>query len=180
MRYRFVGCVAALALVAASGRGDDKTKVSDKLKKQLGNEALSVLDGATRVQAFRIKPRKEQGAKEQIAGYPITATGKEQGKDFAAELTSVLKDDKTWFGMGARCFIPGVAFRVWKDKESVDVIICFNCSNFHLIARDAAGKEVHKTGGAFGPNNVPLLKVAKKAFPDDKEIQGIPEKGAPK
>lgn len=177
MMRRLFCCAAALALLTAAGRGDDKTKVSDKLQKQLGNEALAVLDGATRVEVFRIKPRKE-AAKEQIAGYPITAPGKEQGKEFAAELASVLKDDKTWFGTGARCFIPGVAFRVWKDKESVDVIICFGCSNFHLVARDAAGKEVRMTGGAFGPTNGPLLKLAKKAFPDDKEIQGIVEKGA--
>ena len=177
MMRRLVGCAAALALVAAAGHAEDKAKVSDKVQKKLGKKALAVLNGASHVEAFRIKPTKQEGAKKQVAGYPITATGKDQGKEFASELATVLKDDKTWFGVSARCFNPGVAFRVWNDKESVDVIICFGCSNFELMVRDAAGKAVHKTHGAFGPRSGPLLKLARKAFPDDKDIQGLKEKG---
>jgi hypothetical protein len=68
-----------------------------------------------------------------------------------------------------------VAFRLWKDKESVDVIVCFGCSNLRVIARDADGKELAKASGGFGPDKSDLLKLTKEAFPDDKEIQGIGE-----
>jgi hypothetical protein len=45
---------------------------------------------------------------------------------------------------------------------------------------DATGKPVVQSSGAFGPRIAPLLGLAKKAFPDDKEIQGLREKGGEK
>ena len=44
----------------------------------------------------------------------------------------MMLDDKTHFGDAARCFQPGVAFRIWRDKEAVDVVICFKCTNLEI------------------------------------------------
>jgi hypothetical protein len=105
------------------------------------------------------------------------ATGKEKGKDFAKKLTSVLFNEKTYFGERAHCFTPGVVFRVWGgkelDKESVDVIVCFHCSALHLVARDERKRELKHVDGAFGPDIRPLLALAKEAFPDDPDIQAV-------
>jgi hypothetical protein len=176
-------CAAGFVLLALllAGFTPPSARGEEKAPPGLGKKALAILKGATRVEVFRIKPRQDPAAKKQIGGYPVTATGKELGKEFAADLTRALLDEKTWNGSAARCFNPGVAFRVHSsDKEtggSVDVIICFACTNFRLQVNDAGGKAEFKSGGAFGPKLSPLLALAKKAFPDDKEIQGLSEKG---
>ena len=162
--------LVGLTLVAA-----EDTKPTDQVKKHLGEATIAVLQGATKVEAFRIEPEPEKLDGSLIGGYPIKATGKQQNKEFAARLTTVLLDEKTLFGRQAKCFEPGIAFRLWKDKESVEVMICFDCKNLRLDTRNADGKQVKSTTGAFGPDIQPLLKLAKEAFPDDKEIQAIKE-----
>ena len=134
---------------------------------------------------FRIKPIKPDKPDERnIGGYTITATGREQPKEFADKLAEVLLSDKTYSGTQDRCFLPGVAFRLWADKknwlwrdkkESADVLVCLGCMNLRLASHDADGKDLKSVTGAFGPDRVPLLKLAKEAFPDDKEIQAITE-----
>jgi hypothetical protein len=173
---KYLRLLAAVSTTLALVGADDSTKPSEKVKERLGDKTIAILRGATKVDVFRISPNMAKKDEEkQIGGYPITATGAEQKKEFAAKLAAVLLEEKTYFGQQARCFNPGVAFRLWKDKESVDVVICFACTDLRLVSRDADGKEIKSTSGAFGPDIQPLLKLAKEAFPDDKEIQGIKE-----
>jgi hypothetical protein len=74
-----------------------------------------------------------------------------------------------------RCYEPGVAFRVWHDKEAVEVIICFRCTNFEVgLMGQNAGDEQRLYG--FGPGLEPFLALAKEALPDDKEIQSLKSK----
>lgn len=163
-------------------RGDDKpAEVSKKVQEMLGPKVPEILAGATRVEVFRLDPDPRKKPDEKgVGGFLVTATGKEQGKEFAGKLRDVLFTDATYEGASARCFEPGVAFRAWTDKkESVEVIICFHCSNLSVISYDANGKVVKKDGGGgFGgtPSWTALVKLAKEAFPDDKEIQTLPEK----
>jgi hypothetical protein len=180
-RPTFLALVVSWALLtpAVPGADDRPAKEpSDRVKQALGEKGLAVLKGATAVETFRIKPRPDNSAAETIAGYPMIGKGKALTPGERDELVGVLSDDKTWFGESARCFLPGVVFRVWHDKESADVVVCFQCENHQVHVRDANGEEVHKTGGAFGPDITPLMKLAKKAFPDDVEIQNLkPRKG---
>src|SRR5262249_14897406 len=97
---------------------------------------------------------------------------------FAAKLTAALKDEKS-YGLAARCFFPGVGFRAWKDKESVDVVICYLCSNFYIVAHAADGKELGRTQLAgFRENWATFVQLAKEAFPDDAEIQKLDTKSS--
>jgi hypothetical protein len=172
----FLGCLLfPLAAFPAPSTGGAEPK------KGLPEAALKILSGATRVECFRIDPRTadtgegKPGAKH-IDGYPITATAKEQGRDFADKLTAALKDEQS-YGPAARCFFPGVGFRAWKDKESVDVVICYMCSNFYVVAHDADGKEVARTQLAgFQGNWAAFVQLAKAAFPDDPAIQQLDAK----
>jgi hypothetical protein len=163
-----------VAFPASSGGGDEP-------QKGLPEPALKILSGATRVECFRIDPRtadKGEGkpSAKHIDGYPFTATAKEQGRDFAGKLTAALKEEKS-YGPPARCFFPGVGFRAWKDKESVDVVICYMCSNFYAVARDADGKEVARTQlTGFGGNWAAFVELAKAAFSDDPAIQKLDAK----
>ena len=182
-RRRLSLCALALGAALLPGlvrtaNADEEPKVPEKVKKLLTREGVALLETATHVEVFRIKPRPGPGAGGgQIAGYPITAKGKEKGKEFAAELRKVLYEEKSWTGQAKRCFDPGVVFRIHGEKGSLDVIVCFACTNFRLNVNDNKGAPVVKTGGAFGPDIAPLLKLAKKAFPDDAEIQGLKETG---
>src|SRR5262245_23935338 len=112
-------CATLAVLVMLAGRStadETKKQASARLKERLGEKGLAVLEGATRVETFRIKPNRDPKATEAIAGYPLIAAGKQLDARFARQLADVLLDDKTWFGESARCFLPGVVFRVWKDR----------------------------------------------------------------
>jgi hypothetical protein len=167
-----VGLLCALAVLPAlsTDAGEPKNGLPDS--------ALRILSGATRVECFRIDPRtadKGDGKPDakQIDGYPITSTGKEQGREFAGKLSAALKDEKS-YGPPARCFFPGVGFRAWKGKESVDVVICYMCSNLYVVARDAEGKQIAQTGlSGFKENRAAFVQLAKVAFPDDPVIQKL-------
>ena len=166
-----VGILCLLSRPTLSTSGDSPNK-------GLGEAAQKILAGATRVECFRIDPRTtakadDKPAGKHIDGYPIASTAKEQGREFATKLADVLNDKKS-YGPPARCFFPGVGFRAWKDKDSVDVIICYACSNFYTVTRNAEGKEVARTQLAgFGANWAAFVQLAKDAFPDDPAIQKL-------
>jgi hypothetical protein len=166
--------------LSSDARQEKAVDPSKKVIGILGDDTIAVLKAATKVECYRIQPEKSIDATiKRIAEYPILAVGKEQGKDFAARLNNVLFTDATYEGDSAKCFDPGVIFRVWTDKkEWVDIIICFHCQNFVLTSYDANGKIVKRdVFGAFGgtPSRKALVKLAKEAFPDDKAIQNLAE-----
>src|SRR5262245_51307271 len=105
-------------------------------KSPLDRRTRDILAGADRVEGFRIdggdvgrepQPPGESG----LDGFRVIARGKEQGKEFTDRLAEILSDRKTHTSNWAMCYWPGVAFRVWKGDECVDVLICFKCDNFY-------------------------------------------------
>src|SRR5579862_9176537 len=131
----------AVVLTAGVLCAADEPEVSAKLKERLGEPTLTILKNVNRVEVFRIKPLKPDKPNDNnIAGYTILTTGKEQKMEFAAKFAGVLLLDKTYFGDQERCFLPGIAYRLWTDKkESVDVLLGIGCSNLRLVSRDAEG-----------------------------------------
>jgi hypothetical protein len=183
--WRIVGLSAGLFLVGALSAKDkaEPKDPSDKVKEVLGADAIKILKGVTKVEVFRIESGREaRKGEKKIGEYPITATGKTQGKAFAGQLVKVLFDDDTYYGQEAKCFEPGLAYRLWKGKATVEVVICFKCTNLRLTARDAKGKVLNESDetppGGFGgtTSEAALIKLAKKAFPKDKEIQALKAK----
>ena len=140
----------------------------------------AVLAGATRVEVFRTdgkngpwigKPRSP--GETRIGGFLVTARGQDRGKEFAAGLADVLLARRTYSWAYAGCYWPGVAFRVWKDEEAVEVLICFECNNFYCgPPTDRARDTASFVGSPLRPR---LVRLAREAFPDDKEIQGLEE-----
>jgi hypothetical protein len=169
--------------VCAEEKKED-TVPSKKVKEILGDKTIAILQGATRIEIFRIDPDSSRPGKDRIGGYVITATGKEKHKEFTAKLVEVLLADGTYFGRQAKCFDPGLAFRLWKDNESVEVVVCFHCTTLEVSAKDAKGRALddvdEKKSGGFGGETgsyAMLVKLAKDAFPDDKDIQALKDKG---
>jgi hypothetical protein len=167
--------------IAAWGKheGEDH-KVAAKVENFLGKETLEVLLGATRVEGFRVNPEQVKPPTDQktIGGYPITATGQEQGKEFAKAIRHILFNEKTYlFDTTKRCaFAPGVAFRLWKGDEAVEVLLCFSCDELEVIVKDPTGKELRRVREDSDPMRPALVGLAKKAFPKDPELQKLKER----
>jgi hypothetical protein len=149
---------------------------SKQAQKALGEKAIAIVQKATKVEAFRISSeRTDKKGDQYIAGFPILEKAKDLDKDFAAKFAKVLLGDKAYGGVSARCYQPGVAFRIWQDKNAVEVIICFKCTNFevHVMGADM---NIELDLHGFGPGLEPFLALAKEAFPKDNEIQGLKSK----
>ena len=165
-RLRLVGLAPLLLLLGCGHHFDGRTD--------------AVLAGATKVEVFRIDSDMRPEAwkhypedAKRIGGYPVTAQEADQGKRFADKLAGVLSDGRTYSTMYAGCFNPGVAFRVWKGDESVDVVICFQCENFYCGPPQAEEMENASFHGT--PARARLVRLAKEAFPDDQDIQALGE-----
>jgi hypothetical protein len=172
LRFMAGGVVAGI-MPLPSVRAKDGPK-PETVGERLGEATTRILNGATRVEAFRVgdKPAEKPEGK-QVGGYAVLSAAGEKRKDFAKRLASLVQDEKSLFSAQARCFSPGVAFRLWNERESVDVVVCYKCWGLRLTARDAAGKVLHRTGGGFKENFDAWVKLAKAAFPDDNEMQGL-------
>ena len=173
---------AAVALgVAPAGSTAAETKPAPHSAQSfLGAEAVAILKGATRVEVFRIEPMMPpKYAGRTIEGFPVISQGKDQGAAFAARLRAILLDDGTYsFDSAKGCiFSPGVVFRFGDGSGSVDIITCYQCSEFKIVAKDARGAVVRKVGEDFDNARPALVKLARDAFPDDKAIQALNDRG---
>jgi hypothetical protein len=116
---RTFGLLAMLMTAACSSSFAGESK---RVTEFLGERAARVLAAPDRVEVFRVGPMWEKKPNDPaFAGYPQRATGKEQGAEYARELASVLKDDRSydWDFAKACEFDPGVGYRVLSGKAPV-------------------------------------------------------------
>ena len=177
MRRRIAFLTLPLAALALATVLMGETKESN-VRALLGDRGMAIVRGATRVEVFRIvgnAHRKPTGdPKQEIDGFPIKAVGKERGEAFARSIATVLLDEKSYPDFAKGCIIePGVVFRLWKGEESVDLILCFECTILKVITRDAQGHPVQQASRDFDPARPALIKLARAAFPNDPEIQAL-------
>lgn len=159
--------LSILALTGCSGATSNGSFTS---------EIASTLNGADRVEVFRVDPKPSADAgKNVIDGYPITATGKEQGREFAKKLSAILLSDSVIVSVKKCGLDPGVGYRFWKGKDGVDVVVCFNCDVLRVRKTGAESTDFNEGMRDFDPVRAKLLRLTKEAFPEDKEIQGLTE-----
>lgn len=180
---------AALDDFFSSERGKDI--VARRLRQVVGDRGISVLRDATRVEAFRIadtddldyafgRHKDVRSDLGKIDGYTITSRGEEIGRGFAERLSGYLLEGKHYF-ISLDCLPdPGVAFRVWRGRESVSLIICYECDYLKVFVHDERGSNVHRGSSyfkdAFVESEV-LVDLAREAFPDDEQIQALRRDG---
>jgi hypothetical protein len=184
--------LAALVLVAPTRSAPKPAKVPEKVpekvKKDLGERTIAILSGATRVEVLRLAKWPAQKPKPPSVGadklqWSITATGKEKGKPFATKVRALLLDEATRTLSGASGFRGDVAFRLWKEKESVTVVVDFEGSQFLVVARDVKGKQINTAFGGFlfnakgafdtGDLFARVKALAVEAFPEDAKIRAL-------
>lgn len=108
-----------------------------------------------------------------IGNYPVISKGQELGPDFSNRLVALLFDNSTPTHKSASCFMPGVAFRVWKGEESVDVLLCLDC--FKVSWGPPSNPEQTKISFWGSIRQPDFLRLAKEALPNDPEIQKLQE-----
>ena len=184
--------VLALGTRVHDARAEDKKpkeiKVSAKVVEDLGEKAVAVLSGATKVEVFRLdKKILDKAGANTIGGdmfqFSITATGKEKDEKFAAKVRAFLFDEATRTPSGAGGFRGDVAFRLTKEKESVTVIVDFEGSQFMVVPRDGEGMQTSIIYGGFlfdkkgnfdkGGLFARVKALAVEAFPDDAAIKAL-------
>jgi hypothetical protein len=147
---------------------------SGKPEPQPDRRTRSILEGATAVEVYRIDSEKVAAPGDPtLDGYLVVARGQDRGEEFAARLAEVLLDPGTYSHSFALCFDPGVAYRLRKGRECLDIVICFHCENVYLGPPTRGVRE----NASFheSPARHRLVRLAKEAFPEDKEIQGLKE-----
>jgi hypothetical protein len=167
----------ALALLAGMLGCKSSESAETNTAKRLDQGILAILEGATRVEAFRVLNlqtlKEEPKVKRRIGGFLVTPRGRTLGKEFGKELAGILSDDRTYSSAWAGCFNPGVAFYVWKGDERIDILICFVCENLYC---GPPAENAHENVSFVGsPARAQLVRLVKQAFPEDKEIQGLSE-----
>lgn len=187
--------VTALAVTGTSGpdaraqeKPPERVKVMAKVEKELGEKTIVILSGATKVETFRLEKRPTPNPAGKTIGadkfqFPVTETGKEQGKEFAAKVRAVVFNEVTRTLSGASGFRGDVAFRLHCGGETSTVVVDFEGSSFMIVTRDAAGKQVHVASGGFlfgpfgefdrGPLFEQVKALAVEAFPDDAELRSL-------
>ena len=163
----FVASIAAIGLV----------NFASAPRNALGDRTITILTGATKVETFRLDDTHDPSFEEprEIRLYPLVAKGQEQGEAFARSLSGVLLNGKTYLGPNdTSCLTnPSVAFRLWKGRECVEVILCFHCDQMLITTKDAGGRIIHKAYTEMNFSRPALLSLAQEAFPADREIQAL-------
>jgi hypothetical protein len=174
--------------ITAQEKRPKAVKISEQVEKDLGEKTIAILSGATKVEVFRLEKQFVQKATPKTIGsdkmlWTITATGKEKDKEFAAKVRALLFDETTRTSSGVSGCRGDVAFRLWKEKESVTIIVDFDGFQFLVVARDAKGKELHVAWGGFlfnakgefdeGELFNRVKSLALEAFPDDKQLKAL-------
>lgn len=144
---------------------------------RLDARTIAVLSAPTKVEAFRLDwqdgptwQTPKLPGQQRLNGYLVTKQGADPGLDFAGRLRDIVFDDSAFGEKLAICYDPGVAFRVWKDDQAVDVVICYLCHNAYIGPPSDAGKE---NCGISHRRWRDLVELAKQAFPNDADIQEL-------
>src|SRR5262245_40981332 len=120
--------VAFLAMIAA-GFAAGKNEIAPELAK-----ALAAPDEVT---LYSLEPRKGDDLKAGFHGYTILGQMQLKGDDRAvvvAEFNQAVKDSN---GTSLRCFNPRHGLRVKSGGAEFDVVICFECHNYHAYKDNA-------------------------------------------
>lgn len=133
-------------------------------------DSQAFLELAEKVYAYRIESlRANDEELGLVGGHRIIKEYGEMSDGFSMRLFEVFSRDDVNNGSTARCFLPGIAFRVVSGEESMDILVCLKCCSFVMLPE---GGDQHS--GRFGGSGYEhVLKLVKDAFPDVKELKSL-------
>ena len=132
------------------------------------------LKNAERVEVFRVGPDPATPGADAIGGFPILATGPDQGPAFAAWLAEIMTGGGVTPNRKKCGLRPGVAFRVWHGGDALEVLVCFECDVLWPHPAGAPVEGMYAELRDFDPVRPELLALAREAFPDDALLRELP------
>ncbi len=93
-------------------------------------------------------------------------------------LSKVLLNEHSYGGGGGKLCAPApvVVVTFSNGKKDVNIYFCFEC-DILVVTTDgkSASDRFHLSQGAFDPSRTKLLRIVKKIFPKDPQIQSLDE-----
>ena len=132
----------------------------------MGIRNMMIISGATRVEAFRVPQPGHSSPPASAPIYGKSASGVKLDSQTSARVTSAVlnvHNQRPYLVGWPECIpTPGVAFRIWKGIQSVDILPCFSCGL--LVVKDGPMQP-------FDGQRSGLLQVSKDIFPQFPELE---------
>jgi hypothetical protein len=109
-----------------------------------------------------------------LVHYPVKYQEKDQGEEFTNRLSRLLQKRRPFYKLAARSlWWPEIAFRMRSDNDAIIIFVSFNDNRLEVFhgpfdTNPSAQETLH----FMRPQ---LVKLAREAFPSDKEIQALTE-----
>jgi hypothetical protein len=145
--------------------------ITDKVKGFLGLKTVSILQGATKVEAYRVDVTAPPTGKQKIGNYPVVGAVNEQDQAFATRLANVLLNEKTYMFAGAvpitgRCVLaPNAAYKIWRGDASVTVLVDFKCGEIMFVSDDPKEAALAFKSAVVTQTQADLTNLTIDAFP---------------
>lgn len=157
--------LALVALAAVLARADED------FIGQVGKHAVGILESADRVETFRTLAERDEDAKDAVDGYPVVKKGPEKDAAFAKRILGLLRHEDTGPNELECRFVPHDAFRVWRGKEHVDILLCYHCEQVQVTSYPPQAPGPIRALGDFEQKAGPWFALSREAFPDDASLR---------
>ena len=139
------------------------------LKLYGGDAGFAVLQKPERIEAFRVSDPRRSNEPIVTEG-PVAVTG-----SVAQELVSVLSSHQPYGWDYAKGCVPewGARLSFYRGTDRVDILLCFQCD---LLMVSLNGTQTTGDVEDFDPIRPQLVRAVKAIFPNDPELQALPEK----
>lgn len=173
---RLTATLAILCLAGSCSAKEPETRIDPRVDALYGGaEAIAVLQGPERVQAWRIEgsprqPKPEDDPTKLLHGYGVLAGPAAVDEATGKQLAGLLLQPASYeFESAKGCeFQPGVLLRFSRSKANLDILICYSCNEISIYFN---GKQVgHEDIDRI---RKPMVAAAQRAFPQDEAIRQL-------
>ncbi len=142
-----------------------------------GDENVAIIANPISVKAWRtVGSLKTKSLRRKDDYYLKSGEAILVSTDLAKQLSKVLLNEHS-YGGGKLCApAPVVVVTFSNGKKDVNIYFCFEC-DILVVTTDgkSASDRFHLSQGAFDPSRTKLLRIVKKIFPKDPQIQSLDE-----
>ena len=171
--------MSPLTLVAAIVVLVTPAAAADRTAELLQSQALEVVRAPDRVESLPVqslvgsKDETIRATKTSLPGaFRIVPEPRPVPAAIVPQLSRLLLSRSSYADGYTLCiFDPGLAFRFWKGKDAVDVLVCFHCGDlgFQAVgAREALGPKL-----AFDPVRGELARLVRASRPGDPRFEKL-------
>jgi hypothetical protein len=102
-------------------------------ERKLPDKVWAILNEADQLELLSLDPDQEKEAKDKFHGWNVLGkTGIKDKKAREGVVSAVSKGVKESDGTRANCFEPRHGIRATKEKQTVDLVICFECLSVEI------------------------------------------------